>query len=705
MKKIILFSSLLIASMQAFSQGWPGCASINAGFDACASPCTTLNAAFKGLAAPTSYTVDIIPCSFQSFDGTPINVNTDDIWSPVINLGFSFCYFGNTFTQACISANGQLTFDLTRANQPSGYVIDDEGIPGHGGKGAYIPNNTICAAYRDIDPSVTGSATYIKTVGTAPCRMTVISWVNTPLFNQGTCGTPLPPKQTFQLVLYENSNFIDVCIQNSTSLSCTGGFNNGYGIIGIQNGNATVGVSPPNRNHPIKWTAVNEAWRFTPTGTAPSAAITWTGPSGTVGTGASVNVCPTVATTYTATATYTNCTGTNITVSDQVTVFTGPPVPTFTVAPRFCGTAPIVVNPAGSTNMGEYLWSIEEVDEYDNPFPNGYYWNNFATPAGPGTYTFPVSPPCNRRYLIKLWSNNACATYGGTTRITYLACSCSTDDGSTKTKAIDLGNTCFASITNNTLDPNLSNTYASTINATTMPNGQASNDMWFKFTVSPSATTATVDYKIHTCESALDTYIHLLDANSARIQENDDHDPTTDATRGALTPFYISDCEATPPLPIDNTLTSLVTSASNTQGVFDIKTTQHGHAARLQRGVTYYIVVEGYGPHRGPFSLVNYEACYLSPEKENKKIAAVASDIDMKVYPNPFTHTTTLKIDSNGGNSKIEITDVSGKTVYKNESYQTGEEITLGDSFMPGVYFVNVRNNETFITLKLIKIQ
>jgi hypothetical protein len=379
MKKLILLSFLALIGTRALPQS---CISINAGPDKCASPCATLTATLTGASSTTSYKVNTIPYSLQSLDGTLINNHIDDIWSPVINLGFPFCYYGTTYNQICVGANGMVTFDLSKANTTNQWKIWDKLS---GNNYANIPDNTICALWRDIDPSIAG-ATYIKTVGTSPCRSIVISWANTPLYHASTC-TPAPAVQTFQLVLYENSNFIDVNIQRSTS--CTN-WNDGLGIIGLYK-NSTTNLPAPGRDYPAAWSITNESWRFSPDGAIPT--ITWTGPNGVIGTGASINVCPTTTATYTASTSVTNCSGT-FNISDQVFVSTKPSSDFSMVAnhpagsPYYTITATTVATPAQYPNLS-FDWSVEEVNSSDAPIPNTRVDNPVCWWSYPVTNTFP----------------------------------------------------------------------------------------------------------------------------------------------------------------------------------------------------------------------------------------------------------------------------------------------------------------------------
>ena len=219
MKKLLLFIFVLLISFDSFSQGAPACPSITPTATPpiiCEGASSNLNATVVSNNQTSSYSVASIPYVPYAFTGgTGVSVNTDDVWSPVMNLGFSFCFFGNAYTQAVIGSNGHLTCDLSYA---SGY--DSYPVTTSLHSTSNMPGNTISAVFRDIDPSISGSVNYYTT-GTAPCRALVISWYDVGLFS---CSTP---HSTFQMVLYENTNYIDVYIQDSPG-SCS--WQNGNGI-------------------------------------------------------------------------------------------------------------------------------------------------------------------------------------------------------------------------------------------------------------------------------------------------------------------------------------------------------------------------------------------------------------------------------------------------------------------------------------------
>lgn len=343
-----LFSfSFILFSVSVKGQSSPGCPQINAQVSTgpsttiCQGNCVTLTSTIVPINQNTTYSIQSIPYSPYSYTtGTSIIANQDDVWSGVTPLGFNFCYFGNTFSNCIIGSNGQLSFNTTLAGG-----LDDWSISAAIPSLTDMPGNTICAAFRDTDPTSSGNI-YFAYYGAAPCRALVVSWDNVPMFGSSCSSTP---NSSYQLVLYENTNYIDVYIKNSTA--CTS-WNSGYGIVGIQNATGTLGYSPPGRNYPAAWTAVNEGWRFVPTG-APQYTVTWYDPSGPIGNSLTQNVCPMATTNYTATMQVNGCSSGLLTFSSvaQVSVVPGP---TLSVnSATICQGESATLNVSGATN---YTW-------------------------------------------------------------------------------------------------------------------------------------------------------------------------------------------------------------------------------------------------------------------------------------------------------------------------------------------------------------
>jgi gliding motility-associated-like protein len=309
MKKILLFAFLLI-SVIGYSQ--PGCPDINAGTDqtlTCSSNCTNLTSTYLATGQSTTYTVSNIPYTppYPFNTGTAILVNIDDTWSSVINLPFDFCFFGTNYNSCIAGSNGVIDFNTSYAGSFCDWSFTvscpDPNIVA-GATGPYI-----MGPYHDIDPSVTGTM-YYALQGTYPCRTLVFNWNEVAMFS---CNSLL---STHQIVLYESTNVIEVYVHNAPLCSS---WNSGNSVIGIQNAAGNVGFSPTGYNTGA-WSATDVAFRFTPSGT-PNYTVSWWQGATQIGTGATVNVCPTSTTTYTAQIDYDVCgTGANVIVTDDVVI-------------------------------------------------------------------------------------------------------------------------------------------------------------------------------------------------------------------------------------------------------------------------------------------------------------------------------------------------------------------------------------------------
>lgn len=308
----------------------------------CAGECANLTASVIPVNQTNSYTVVSVPFNTYVPTGpiTPAGISGDDYWSPVINLPFCFSFYGNTFNQCIIGTNGQISFNLANANGGNNWSISNP-IPSL----ANLPGNTICCPYRDYIVPTTANLRYY-TSGTAPCRAFVVEWTNIQLFS---CINPLA---TFQCVLFENTNYIDVNVTNSSG-TCS--WNSSRGILGIQNATGTSAVVPPNRNMTPTWTAINESWRFIPTGT-PQYTVNWIDASGAVvGTGTTLNVCPLSTSNYTASMNVASCNATLSPFLSVVTVSVRAAGPTLTVnTPSICIGGSTVLTVSGATN---YTWT------------------------------------------------------------------------------------------------------------------------------------------------------------------------------------------------------------------------------------------------------------------------------------------------------------------------------------------------------------
>ena len=283
------------------------------------STCVDLEATYLDLGETTDYIVEPIlynpPYSFSGL-ANPVSVNTDDVWSPIVNLPFDFCFYGNTYNQCVIGSNGILTFNTSVAGGSSGYSFSNN-IP-ISGDGRLL-ENSIFGVFHDIDPGVGGEVGWELITLPTGCRALVASWYNVPMFDENSI------LYTGMMVLYENSNIIEVYIKEKNIDNFGAGtWNDGNAVVGIQNATGTLASVPPGRNGlDTNWATANEAWRFVPNGNS-IASIAWHEGSGTsgpiLGTTPTINVCPTSTTTYTAEITYTLCDGRTIKETDETTV-------------------------------------------------------------------------------------------------------------------------------------------------------------------------------------------------------------------------------------------------------------------------------------------------------------------------------------------------------------------------------------------------
>lgn len=310
----ILIASLWINNI-TYAQ-YPGSPGINAGPDQ-TIPCnssTNLTATTLATGTTTAYTVSSIPYAppFPYNAGAPIMIGIDDQWSSVQNLPFNFCFFGTSYNQLVIGSNGVISFNTSNAASYCGWSFSTS-CPNPNIVGSN-PGPFIFGPFHDVDPSVSGSQ-YVSVFGTAPCRTFLISWYQVSMFS-ASCNYMYA---THQIVLYETTNIIEVYIQNAPLCSS---WNSGNKLIGIQNAGGTIGYTPPGRNTGA-WSAINEAWRFTPDGSPNNSIISWWQNGVQIGTGATINVTPPTATPtiYTAHIQYnTNCDGTQFSDSDDVIV-------------------------------------------------------------------------------------------------------------------------------------------------------------------------------------------------------------------------------------------------------------------------------------------------------------------------------------------------------------------------------------------------
>ena len=265
----------------------------------------------------TNYTVTNIPYSPQTNTGTSLFM-TDDSQQGPFQIGFTFCFFGQTYTQFYVGSNGWISFS---GGQPTTFT--SQPIPTANG---LVPKNCIMGPWQDWHPGIGGQIRY-QVQGTAPCRKLTVSWIGVPMFscigNQGT----------FHIVIYESSNNIENYIQDKPACIAWQG---GTAVQGVHNLLGSVGVAVPGRNS-TAWTASNDAYRWTPSGPTVNPVLTWyqVGNPAPIGTGPTLTVTPPAGgSQYTCKFVYpicnagwSSCNGGSSISPDTVTVIPGPPIP------------------------------------------------------------------------------------------------------------------------------------------------------------------------------------------------------------------------------------------------------------------------------------------------------------------------------------------------------------------------------------------
>jgi N-acetylneuraminic acid mutarotase len=125
----------------------------------------------------------------------------DDCTQQGFPIGFSFTFFGNTYTTFNISSNGFIGFS---PGMPNG-CCSGGSIPS-----ANAPNNIIAAAWTDLYPEGGGGIFY-ETRGRAPNRFLIVAFQNLPW-----CCESWVNRVTTQIILYEGTNVVEIHTTNQS---------------------------------------------------------------------------------------------------------------------------------------------------------------------------------------------------------------------------------------------------------------------------------------------------------------------------------------------------------------------------------------------------------------------------------------------------------------------------------------------------------
>ena len=244
----------------------------------CTNSCITLKTTLPDIYSSTnSYAVNqtsSLSC-FRSYvnpaaTGSSAQLLIDDRYSPILNIGFNFPFFGATYNQLIASTNGFISFDITKTGKFSHFGILKSGnsLSSTSGIAENLPSQLydkalIMGPYHDLDPNNALSSQQIKydVIGNAPYRKWILSYYNVPLYTTACTGVN---KNTHQIVLYETLGLVEIFIYDKDI--CLN-WNEGRSMIGMQDFTKKNAVMAPGRQaSDLPWGGknMNESWRFVP---------------------------------------------------------------------------------------------------------------------------------------------------------------------------------------------------------------------------------------------------------------------------------------------------------------------------------------------------------------------------------------------------------------------------------------------------------
>lgn len=239
--------------------------------------------------APGVYTNDYMiqsipfspPFAWYGAGMTQVPTTQDDYWlgpkalTPTSNpsgLPFSFAFYGTNYSNCVPGTNGAISFNnlsMGGAGYAYNQTIPNTADPSYSFINGNNHKNSIFGVFQDTYPGAgtppPNSGIYYGNQGEFPCRTFVFSFYRLPQFS---CTSD--NMSTYQMVMYEGSNIIDVYVQQRTVCAS---WNSGSGLIGLLNQGGNQAVVPLGRNTG-PWTTTNEAWRFIPISST-NYTVTW----------------------------------------------------------------------------------------------------------------------------------------------------------------------------------------------------------------------------------------------------------------------------------------------------------------------------------------------------------------------------------------------------------------------------------------------
>lgn len=287
------------------------------------------------------YTYKEIPYALEPIGGTSFSM-VDDTHTGPYEIGFTFCFFGEEYTEFYLASNGWISFPEPTSAMDVNWTPDGP-IPD---ASADVPRPAIFSPWTDWHTGLCTDCLHYEVIGTAPYRKCVITWEEVPLFS---CTDF---EGTFQIVLQETTNFIENHFQ---SVDICPTWDLGIATQGVQNTAGDFAYAVEGRNAEA-WSAENESWRWF------TSEIKWYEGSTLIDSGATTDVSPEVTTTYTVVQTL--CDGTiytddvTITVANSLTAT----VTTTNVSCGGAGDGSASITVTGTGGPFSYEWSSGETD-------------------------------------------------------------------------------------------------------------------------------------------------------------------------------------------------------------------------------------------------------------------------------------------------------------------------------------------------------
>lgn len=339
------------------------------------------------------YTVTSIPFNppVPFTQGTSLGASSDDNWLSPVTLGFKFTFFGQNYQQVYPGTNALISLNAQTAGEFCSYsYVAPPATPNSYSTGyANVPYNyanSIYGVYQDVHCSHYSNNGAVRKLVTQdpPCRKFVFNYDHIALYGHNSGSGSSPNEQdngyynTFQMVLYEGTNIIDVyvkhCSKGQTATECGGQ----EGVIGLQNAKSSQIIIAPGRGVGF-WAndhtqqANDEAWRFTPvTPLDEDATIDWyENDTANVSIGQTMKliVDPQETTSYIAKYVFTNAGGDHFVLLDTVKlVVTVPEVePTNNSNDQTCPGSHVTLQAGAGSMSGvtpeSYLWSNGSTEE------------------------------------------------------------------------------------------------------------------------------------------------------------------------------------------------------------------------------------------------------------------------------------------------------------------------------------------------------